>query len=316
MSDAKMSDDGKTLWIDRAAGALYLVPDGEPLSPGSLELHNLWGRRVTVDPSQAAAYSITREAAQARMDDSLSALLGAPPAPSGETPSAARPSPDVGAKMTVELEGLWQRLAGKLSDALGGLAPAIAEAVADTAAGRMPTPEPEDVASGLRFSHVVEMETKRRLGEVGARLEALIEALKASGALDPAALETALPPATQREQERIRSEALVVLSEVEDKYALTDLPEIDCAARLPLCHGRCCTFVFPLSTQDLDERVVRWEYGRPYQIGRRGDGYCVHCDETSHQCTVYHWRPATCRTYDCRRDARIWVDFDRRIPAP
>jgi hypothetical protein len=31
---------------------------------------------------------------------------------------------------------------------------------------------------------------------------------------------------------------------------------------------------------------------------------------------VHHARPRTCRVYDCRRDPRIWLDFERRIPAP
>jgi hypothetical protein len=31
---------------------------------------------------------------------------------------------------------------------------------------------------------------------------------------------------------------------------------------------------------------------------------------------VYEHRPAICRTYDCRKDPRIWIDFEKRIPAP
>jgi len=97
--------------------------------------------------------------------------------------------------------------------------------------------------------------------------------------------------------------------------ALTDLPEIDCDARLPLCRARCCTLTFPFSFQDLDERVLRWDYGRPYQIGRRSDGYCIHNEAGSCRCTVYAQRPAVCRTYDCRNDKRIWLDFEKRLPA-
>jgi hypothetical protein len=130
------------------------------------------------------------------------------------------------------------------------------------------------------------------------------------------AIERQLPAAEAAEQTRVASEALVQLSPVPDKYALTDLPEIDCASHLPLCRARCCTLVFPLSTQDLDERAVRWEYGRPYQIARRPDGFCVHNDASTRRCRLHAQRPASCRTYDCRADKRIWLDFERRIPAP
>ena len=33
-------------------------------------------------------------------------------------------------------------------------------------------------------------------------------------------------------------------------------------------------------------------------------------------CTAYDYRPSTCRTYDCREDRRVWIDFEARIPAP
>jgi Fe-S-cluster containining protein len=119
-----------------------------------------------------------------------------------------------------------------------------------------------------------------------------------------------------READRAREQAFVQIAPAVDKYALADLPQIDCAARISLCQGRCCRLSFPLSFQDLDERVVKWDYSRPYQIRRREDGYCTHSDEETRGCRVYENRPAICRTYDCRNDKRIWVDFDKRIPAP
>jgi Fe-S-cluster containining protein len=91
---------------------------------------------------------------------------------------------------------------------------------------------------------------------------------------------------------------------------------IDCQARIPLCKGRCCKLSFPLTFQDLDEGVVKWEYSRPYQIRKRADAYCVHSDEATRGCQVYDQRPAVCRSYDCRNDRRIWTDFEKRIPAP
>jgi Fe-S-cluster containining protein len=176
--------------------------------------------------------------------------------------------------------------------------------------------EPEDVGDGLRFNHYVEMQTKARLIDVASSLYALVETLVARGVVPIDEYERRRQVTLQRESDRHRSEAFVVLNDTPDKYALKVLPEIDCEARLPLCRARCCTFIFPLSTQDLEERVVRWNYGRPYQIGQGQDGYCVHCSGETKQCTVYEQRPATCRVYDCRNDKRIWTDFENRVAAP
>jgi Fe-S-cluster containining protein len=101
-----------------------------------------------------------------------------------------------------------------------------------------------------------------------------------------------------------------------DKYA-TASPDVPCAELIALCHGRCCTLSFALSTADLDEGVIRWDYGQPYLIRQRAsDGYCVHSDPDSRACTVHRFRPRVCRTYDCRRDPRVWIDYERRIAAP
>ena len=90
-----------------------------------------------------------------------------------------------------------------------------------------------------------------------------------------------------------------------------------CAELMPLCKARCCTLSFALSTQDLDEGVIRWDYGQPYLIRQRAsDRYCVHNDPATHACTVHAFRPRVCRSYDCRGDERIWLDYEKRILAP
>ncbi len=119
----------------------------------------------------------------------------------------------------------------------------------------------------------------------------------------------------ERERARLEERATVQLSEDVDKYALTDLPDIDCASRISLCGARCCALSFALGAQDLEERAVEWDYRRPYVVRQRADGFCVHNSEDS-GCGVYAQRPATCRSYDCRQDDRIWIDFEARIPRP
>jgi Fe-S-cluster containining protein len=173
-----------------------------------------------------------------------------------------------------------------------------------------------DLDDGLRFLHLMAMQTKRDVLELTSRFYALLEELVSRRQLDPVAYDARRARLHAQEEERALTRAHVSVSQAPDKYALTDLPQIDCAARLSLCKARCCTLSFPLSFQDLDERVVQWDYRLPYKIRQRGDGYCVHCSSETRSCGVYAQRPAPCRTYDCRQDTRIWLDFERRIPAP
>lgn len=172
---------------------------------------------------------------------------------------------------------------------------------------------PDDVGGGLRFVHLVELQTRAQVSELTATVDALIETLIGEGQLPLKAFEKRKRLTVLREAERASRDAGVEIAAVDDKYALTGLPRIDCEARLPLCLARCCTLPFVLSAQDLDEGVARWDYARPYLIRRRDSGYCVHNEGG---CTIYEGRPAACRLYDCRKDRRIWVDFDARVPAP
>ncbi len=100
-----------------------------------------------------------------------------------------------------------------------------------------------------------------------------------------------------------------------DKYTV-ESPSPPCDELIPICKARCCRMSFSLSTQDLDEGVVRFDYGQPYLIKQRqSDGYCVHSGPITRSCGVHAQRPRVCRTFDCRDDARIWADYEKRIPA-
>jgi Fe-S-cluster containining protein len=174
---------------------------------------------------------------------------------------------------------------------------------------------PEDLPGALRFLHLVDAQTKARVVELASNLNALIETLVGEGHLPLEAYEKRRRLTLVRENERASHDASIAVADVPDKYALEGLPQIDCEARLPLCRARCCAMSFALSVQDLDERVVRWNYRQPYKIAQGEDGYCVHNTERR-ACSIYAQRPAICRTYDCRQDRRVWIDFDKRIPAP
>ena len=173
----------------------------------------------------------------------------------------------------------------------------------------------EDLNAALRFTNVMGMQTKHDIVDLTSRLYALIEELVGSGQLDLRQLEERRLRLTQREEKRLLERAHVQLSDIKDKYVLMDLPQIDCGSRIHLCKAKCCSLNFPLSFQDLDEGTVKWDYARPYMIGKKSDGYCIHHDASTGRCGVYDKRPGICRTYDCRNDKRIWKDFEFRIPA-
>lgn len=174
-------------------------------------------------------------------------------------------------------------------------------------------PPPEDVAEALRFLHLCDATLKDRVSEVSATVTALLETLVAEGHLPLDQYEQRKRLTVLREDKRATEEPGAELCDVADKRSQV-APVIDCEARLPICKARCCKLEVVLSVEDLDERILRWEYRRPYHLGKRSDGYCVHHAEGG--CGVYADRPAQCRLYDCRNDRRIWLDFDARIPAP
>jgi len=100
-----------------------------------------------------------------------------------------------------------------------------------------------------------------------------------------------------------------------DKYQMPSSP-VDCEKRIPVCRARCCSFTVEMSKQDLDEGLLLWEIEQPYVLRREADGLCSHLDRVTRSCGAYQNRPAACRTYDCRNDERIWLDFEKMIPAP
>jgi hypothetical protein len=178
----------------------------------------------------------------------------------------------------------------------------------------MADPLRNDVEEGLRFLLHQLIENRLVQADLSGTLKALVETLVARGFLQPEEFERRRQRALDAATERLNERPLVRLGAAVDKYALEGLPVIDCASLLPVCQARCCKLSVCLSAQDLDERVLQWDYAQPYQIRRRPeDGYCVHSDAQSKRCAAYGQRPAICRTYDCRKDKRIWVDFEKRI---
>jgi Fe-S-cluster containining protein len=70
--------------------------------------------------------------------------------------------------------------------------------------------------------------------------------------------------------------------------------------------------------QDVEERIIRWDFGRPYVIAHGPDGYCVHLDQKTYRCTVYEHRPVPCRGFDCKDSDKwpVWLDYEKMLLNP
>ncbi|MBI5876484.1 MAG: YkgJ family cysteine cluster protein [Chloroflexi bacterium] len=177
------------------------------------------------------------------------------------------------------------------------------------------TPEPfPAMERGLRFAHVMMSVMQDQGNEAIAYVQALTDLLVEKGVLQADEIEAPL----ERAREEVGKVVVprVRLADLGDKYESGENIIIDCASLIPLCQARCCTFRFFLTKQDLDEGIARWDYGNPYWIRQNDDGYCSHSHTPTRGCTIHANRPHVCRNYDCRKDKRVWLDFEKRIPAP
>lgn len=100
------------------------------------------------------------------------------------------------------------------------------------------------------------------------------------------------------------------------KYEFKVSAEIECKNHIHLCKAACCKLPFAFSKEDLQEGIVKWDFGQPYINARDKNGYCTHLKKSTYQCTVYEHRPIPCRGYDCRKDKRIWLDFESKVVDP
>jgi Fe-S-cluster containining protein len=149
-------------------------------------------------------------------------------------------------------------------------------------------------------------------------VEALVELLVERGVLDRAEVDERREAA----EERLRGDfvekgmAVAIQEHPTSKYEVENAVQIDCESRVHLCKAACCRLSFALSKEDVEESVVRWDLGRPYMIAQTTERRCIHLHGGTHTCGVYDQRPVPCRTYDCRADRRVWLDFDERIANP
>ena len=174
------------------------------------------------------------------------------------------------------------------------------------------------VADGLLYAHSRLNANTGKTLEAASFLYALVELLSEKGVISVAELDERKRIVGSRLAEEFQAKAMgALLQDPEyDKYNFKQAVAINCSERVHLCHGACCRIPFALSKQDIQEGIIHWELGQPYLIAHGSDGYCEHFDRKCFGCTVYERRPVPCRGFDCRRDNRIWQDFEKSIVNP
>lgn len=172
-----------------------------------------------------------------------------------------------------------------------------------------------EIVRGLVYTHNRANANTAELHKTSVTVAAVIDLLIDRGLIDAADLSARREQlAEELKRDYVSRGMAVAMQDFEvSKYEFKGGAEIDCESRLHLCKAACCRLPFALSKHDVQEGVVKWELGQPYMNARDEDGYCTHLDRTTHQCSVYNQRPIPCRGYDCRKDQRVWIDFEKRI---
>jgi Putative zinc- or iron-chelating domain len=176
----------------------------------------------------------------------------------------------------------------------------------------------DDVLWGLIYAHDRANANTSELETAAATLAALVELLVARGVLSREDLDEARGRAVEEVRRRFKERGMAVFRQDHQtsKYDFEGGPVIDCASRVHLCKASCCKLRIGLSEEDIREGLLRWDTAAPYELAKKPDHSCVHLESGSCRCSVYSYRPMPCRTYDCRKDSRIWTDFDAMVPNP
>lgn len=177
-----------------------------------------------------------------------------------------------------------------------------------------------DLVSGLVYTHTRLNDNTKKVLESTSFLYALIELLDDKNIISIKELdERKRQVAKQLVRKFTESGMGLMYQDPEfDKYNFEHQAHVDCHSRLPICKAKCCKFPFALSRQDVDEGIVRWEFGRPYLIAHDDEGYCIHLDKRTYKCRVHENRPVPCRGFDCRNSDKwkVWQDYEKSIISP
>ena len=176
----------------------------------------------------------------------------------------------------------------------------------------------KEIGEGLLYVHTRVADNAKRTAEAASFVYGLIELLSEKGLVSIEEIDERKRVIAERLVKQTRERGMgVLLQDPEiDKYASTEMVAIDCENRVHLCQAACCKLPFALSKQDVHEGVIHWDLGQPYMIAQGANGYCTHLESGARRCTVREQRPLPCRAYDCRKDKKIWLDFEKHIINP
>lgn len=138
----------------------------------------------------------------------------------------------------------------------------------------------------------------------------LLKALVARGMVDADILNE--DPSLRKRLVRIGAEEKAEAETYRDTQRDREASEpVNCAERIHLCKAVCCKLGFALSKEEVERGIVQWEPEKPYFKKHDADGYCTHLKKESCSCSIYPDRPRPCDNYSCKRDPRIWKNFDK-----
>lgn len=177
-----------------------------------------------------------------------------------------------------------------------------------------------DLSSGLFYTHTRVNDNTKKTLEAASFLYALIELLNEKGIISIEELDERKKQVAERLVKKFTESGIGLMYQDPeyDKYTFEHEAKVDCESRLEVCKALCCKIPFALSRQDVDEGIIRWEFGRPYLIAHQSDGYCVHLDKKAYRCTVHNHRPVPCQGFDCKNSEKwkIWQEYDKNIVNP
>jgi Fe-S-cluster containining protein len=167
------------------------------------------------------------------------------------------------------------------------------------------------VERGSMFTHTAIGRNALRLGEAETFLYGLIDVLMAKGLIDSRELQAA----TEQVRNQLAHDGDVPNAGVSlriDALEETQHPakKVNCAERMHICKAICCKLDFALTAEEVEAGDVKWDLGRPYCIRHCPQGFCVHNDRGTGNCSAYDHRPMICRTYSFAKDIRIWKNFE------
>lgn len=178
----------------------------------------------------------------------------------------------------------------------------------------------KEMAEGLLYNHIRINSITMKTLEASSFLYALVELLNEKGLLSIDELDERKKQVAGRLVKNFVESGIGLLYQdpEEDKYTFEQEANVDCLSRLHICQSICCKFPFALSRQDVEEGIIRWEFGRPYLIAHNSDGYCSHLDRNTYKCTAHDHRPVPCRGFDCQDNKKwnVWLDYDNKILNP